>query len=330
LEGARILLHTLGEPERCLIAVEEDMPRAYEALREALGGEASGPFRLVRVPAIYPTGGEKQLIQVLTGREVPADGLPADIGVICQNVGTARAVYRAVIHGEPLIDRIVTVTGRGVRRPGNRLVRIGTPVSEVIAHAGGYVEPVEWLIMGGPMMGVALHDDAVPVVKATNCLLAAARGELPAAGPARPCIRCGECARVCPARLLPQEMYRLARAGEFDRIQEYDLFDCIECGCCAYVCPSHLPLVHYYRYAKSEIRDLERERAAAERARRRHEFRLERLEREKRERAERLARKKAPVSPKADRAQKKAAVQAAVQRAEARKAAAGKTTPTKD
>ena len=330
VEGARILMHTLGGPERCLIAVEEDMPEAYEALREVLGGTSSGSFRLVRIPSIYPTGSEKQLIQVLTGREVPADGLPADIGVVCQNVATARAVYRAVVHGEPLIERIVTVTGRGVSEPGNHLVRIGTPVHEVIAHAGGYVEPVQWLLMGGPMMGVALHDDAVPVVKATNCLLAARRGELRAAGPVLPCIRCGECVRVCPARLLPHELYRLARAAEFDRAQEYDLFDCIECGCCAYVCPSHLPLVHYYRYAKSEIRDLERERQAADRARRRHEFRLERLEREKRERAERLAKKKAAVSHKADPERKKAAVQAAVQRAQARKAARGDTAPTEN
>ncbi|HHB12172.1 MAG TPA: electron transport complex subunit RsxC, partial [Chromatiales bacterium] len=330
LEGARILLHALDNPERCIIAVEEDMPEAYEAVREALGGVASGPFRLVRVPAIYPTGSEKQLIHVLTGLEVPADGLPADIGVICQNVGTVRAVYRAVVHGEPLIERIVTVTGRGVRRPGNHWVRLGTPVEEVIRHAGGYVEDVEWLLMGGPMMGIALHEDVVPTVKATNCLLVARKGELPAAGTALPCIRCGECVRVCPARLLPQEMYRLAKAREFDRIQEYDLFDCIECGCCAYVCPSHLPLVHYYRYAKSEIRDLEREREAAERARRRHEFRLERLEREKRERAARMARKKAAVSAASGKQERQAAIEAAVKRAEAKKTARRQTAQTED
>ncbi|MEA3411228.1 MAG: electron transport complex subunit RsxC [Pseudomonadota bacterium] len=318
LESARMLRYALGNPE-CIIAVEDDMPAARDALIEALGGEAADGIRVTVIPTIYPSGSEKQLIRVLTGREVRANGLPHDMGVVCQNVATAYAVYRGVRYGEPLLERIVTVTGRGVRQPCNLEVTLGTPVAEVIAAAGGYNGSAERLLMGGPMMGVALQDDIVPVVKATNCLLVASHSEIDAPQPMMPCIRCGECVRVCPAGLLPQELYRHAKAREFDRVQEFNLFDCIECGCCSYVCPSHLPLVHYYRFAKSEIGEREREREASDVARRRFEFRQERLEREKRERAERQARKRAKVAVQASAPEKKAAIDAAVERSRARR-----------
>ncbi|MCG6870312.1 MAG: electron transport complex subunit RsxC [Gammaproteobacteria bacterium] len=318
IESARILRHAMGNPE-CILAIESDMPAARDALWEALGGEQADGIRVAVVPTIYPSGSEKQLIRVLTGREVPAHGLPHDVGLVCQNVGTAYAVYRAVRHGEPLLERIVTVTGRGVEAPCNLEVLLGTPVAEVIATAGGYTPSAQRLIMGGPMMGIALQDDIVPVVKATNCLLVASASEIDQPQPMMPCIRCGECARVCPAALLPQELYRHAKNREFDRVQEFNLFDCIECGCCAYVCPSRLPLVHYYRFAKSEIGERERERKASDLARRRFEFRQERLEREKLERAERQARKRAKVASKASAPDKKAAIDAAVERSRARR-----------
>jgi electron transport complex protein RnfC len=328
LQGARIMQHTLRGPE-CVVVIEDDMPHALEAMREALGGEQAGGLRIVPVPAIYPTGGERQLIKVLTGKEVPADGLPADIGVLCHNVGTAYAVQRAVVHGEPLLSRIVTVTGQGVREPCNLEVPLGTPVSEVIAACGGYTDRVRHLIMGGPMMGVAMDSDEVPVIKATNCLLVAGPDEVAEPHLAMPCIRCGECVRVCPAQLLPQELYWQARAKDLDKVQDYHLFDCIECGCCAYACPSHIPLVHYYRYAKTEIWARERERQTADVARARHAFHLERLEREKRERAERLARKKAALRDKADTGQgpNKAPIHAALERVKARKAASQAKAP---
>ncbi len=319
--GSQILLHAL-QAERCLIAVEDDKPAAIAALRDWLLQHPDERFEVVPIPTIYPSGGERQLIYVLTGKEVPSSGLPADIGIVCQNPGTVAAVYRAIHHGEPLISRIVTVTGDGVAQPRNLDVRIGTPFSELIAACGGYTEQVDRLIMGGPMMGFALRSDEVPVIKTTNCILAATPATLPPPAPALPCIRCGDCVDVCPADLLPQQLYWYAHAREFDKTQDYNLFDCIECGCCAYVCPSHIPLVQYYRFAKTEIWAQEKERRKADLARQRHEFRLQRLEREKRERAERLRKKKKALktAPEGAEDPKKAAIQAALERARARKA----------
>lgn len=320
LEGARILRHALGNP-KCLIAIEQDMPHAFAAMCEALGDEQMGEIRIITVPTIYPAGGERQLIKVLTGKEVPSDGLTPDIGIVCQNVGTTYAVYRAVIHGEPLISRILTVTGQGVSQPCNLEVRLGTPVAEVIHACGGYTDNAERLIMGGPMMGFAMGSDEVPVIKATNCLLVAGRGEIAEPIAALPCIRCAQCATVCPARLLPQELYWHTHNRAFDKVREYHVFDCIECGCCAYVCPSHIPLVQFYRFAKSQIWAQEREQQASDLARRRHQYRNERLAREKQQRAERLAKKEAAVKTQdaAGRETKRAVIAAALERVKAKK-----------
>jgi electron transport complex protein RnfC len=192
----------------------------------------------------------------------------------------------------------------------------------VFAFTGGYSDKAYKLILGGPMMGFTLQDDEVPVTKATNCLLVASREEAPDPDHAMPCIRCGKCAEACPARLLPQQLYWYARAKDLDKCQEYHLFDCIECGCCAWVCPSHIPLVQYYRFAKTETWAQEKEKQAAEEARRRHEARVERLERLERERKARLRRKKEALEKKdaAGKDPKKAAIEAAVQRAARKKA----------
>ena len=231
IEGAKILLHAL-QIERCLIAVESPMTQAFEALTEALEKHYDRRISIVKVPAIYPTGGEKQLIKVVTGKETPSGGIPADVGIICQNVGTAAAVYNAISKGTPLTDRIITVTGQGVTRQQNLRVRIGTPISELIKQCGGYTNDVKRLIMGGPMMGFALPEDDIPVVKATNCILAASNAEVVGEKQAMPCIRCGECAKVCPVDLLPQQLYWHSRANDLDKCREFSLFDCIECGCC--------------------------------------------------------------------------------------------------
>lgn len=326
--GIPILMHAL-QAKRCLFAIEDNKPEAISAIRDALQQHHDPRIELVVLPTLYPTGGEKQLIYLLTGIEVPAQGLPADIGVICHNPGTIAAIYRALTRHEPLLSRIVTVTGAGVTKPGNYEVRIGTPIADVIRHCGGYTENADRLIMGGPMMGFALSTDAVPVIKTTNCLLVSTPDELPLPKSPLPCIRCGECQSVCPAGLLPQQLYWYAHARDFDKIQNYDLFDCIECGCCAYVCPSHLPLVQYYRYAKTEIWTRERERAKADLARERFEFRAERLERDKRERAERLRKRKDALKQPADSGKdaSKAAIQAALERVEAKKKAAPDRSP---
>lgn len=324
LDGIQILQHLVTANE-CLIGIEDNKPEAIAALNEAIAARPDCGIEVVAVPTLYPSGGEKQLIRLLTGREVPSNGLPSAVGVLCQNVATCAAVANAVLRGRPLIERIVTVSGRGIDRPANFRVPIGALVSFVIEQAGGYRTKVEQLILGGPMMGFALHDDNVPVTKATNCLLAATAEEMPVDRTEQPCIRCGKCAEVCPARLLPQQLYWHSRAHDFDQVQEYHLFDCIECGCCAYVCPAHIPLVHYYRYAKTEVYAQERDREKSDLARKRHDARLARLDRLERERKAKLRKKKEALEKKSagDKAAdpKKAAIEAAMKRVAAKKAA---------
>ena len=291
--GVQVILHAIGAP-RCLIGVEDNKPPAIATLRRAAASDAR--IEVVVVPTRYPQGGEKQLIQTLTGQEVPSEGLPLDIGLVVHNPGTARAVWRAVRFAEPLTARIVTVTGGAIGAPQNFEVRIGTPMRELIELAGGYVKPAGRLLMGGPMMGLALPSDELPVIKSTNCILAAAAEELRPTEEAMPCIRCGACQEACPINLMPQQLYWHARGKEFDKTRALNLFDCIECGCCAQVCPSHIPLVQYYRYAKTEIWAAEREKRKADAARERHEARQLRIEREEREKEEARARKKAQLA----------------------------------
>ncbi len=328
IHGAEIIAYAL-HAEKCLIAVEDNKPEAMAALEQALVASQCDRIEIVEIPSIYPAGGEKQLIKILTGKEVPSDGLPADIGLLVQNVGTAAAVYGAVVRGEPLISRIITVTGPGIEQPQNMEVLIGTPMADIIAQCGGYRPDAEKLIMGGPMMGFSLHSDQLPIIKGCNCLLVKTTADTALTTQTMPCIRCGECTKVCPASLLPQQLYWYASSKNFDVIQDYHLFDCIECGCCAYVCPSQIPLVQYYRFAKTEIWNQEREKQKSDHARIRHEFRAARLEREKQEREEALRKKKEMLARKkqAEAAKstptedpKKAAIAAAMERVKAKKA----------
>jgi len=324
IDGLIIMKHAL-QARHCIIALEDNKRTAHTILVNALQEHEADFIEVVQIPTIYPTGGEKQLIKVITGKEVPSHGLPLDINIVCHNVGTAAAVAEAVHEGKPLISRYVTITGDAIQHPHNLEVLIGTSFQALLDQCEFNVQQDNEVIMGGPLMGFSLNDTGVPVIKTTNCILAKSTANEIKHQPAMPCIRCGECERVCPAQLLPQQLYWYARSKNFDRVQDYNLFDCIECGCCAYVCPSHIPLVQYYRFAKTEIWAQEREKQKADIARQRHEFRLYRMERKKQEDEERKRRKKELLKktqgskPGEATDNKKDAIEAAMARVKARR-----------
>jgi Na+-translocating ferredoxin:NAD+ oxidoreductase subunit C len=295
IKGAAIL-RDLTQAKQVLIGIEDNKPEAIAVMRATVARLNAERIEIVTVPTRYPAGGAKQLIRVLTGIEVPHGRRSTDYGVQCFNTGTAHAIHDALELGRPMISRIVTVAGN-VERPRNFEVRFGTPMKDVVALCGPKPD-TDRIIMGGPMMGFRMPADTVPVVKAANCILVGSKALFPPPPPEMPCIRCGECAKACPADLAPFELYWFSRAKIFGKAQEYHLFDCIECGCCAYVCPSHIPLVDYYRFAKSEIWAREAEKSAADGARERYEYRLAREEREKQEKAARLAAKAAETKAK--------------------------------
>ncbi|MDP2821994.1 MAG: electron transport complex subunit RsxC [Sulfuritalea sp.] len=312
LAGALAMRHIMGA-RRILVGIEDNKPEAIASMRAAVARSSDTCIEVATVPTRYPAGGEKQLIRVLTGIEIPYGKLGTHFGVQCFNVGTAHAIHRALDHGEPMVSRLLTLTGN-VLRPGNFEVLLGTPVRELLPLSDPRPD-TDRILMGGPMMGIALPDIDVPVVKGTNCVLVGSKALFPPPAPEMPCIRCGACARVCPAELQPFELYWFSRAKILGKAQEYHLFDCIECGCCAYVCPSRIPLVDYYRFAKSEIWARERENEAAGTARGRYEFRLAREERDKAEKAARLAARAAETKAKLSQ-DAAAAVAAAVERTE--------------
>lgn len=287
LYGARILLKALNLPH-CFVGVESDKPEAWEAFRQAAEIDADDRLQMVRIPTVYPSGGEDQLVYLMTGREVPTGAFPSDVSALVHNVATAASIATLALTGMPMISRIVTVTGEGITRPGNYHVRFGTPIADVAAAAGGYTEHAKRLIMGGPMTGIALTSDALAVTKACNCLIFTGPAIQTSAEPERPCIRCGECARICPVRLQPQQLYRAHQFGDAKTIATLGLVDCIECGCCDLVCPSHIPLTHSFRLAKQQqqLETYDHERAG--RARERFELRQQRDESQEQQSAEKI------------------------------------------
>ena len=304
VEGIKILSYILGEPGEILIGIEDNKPKAYEAFQPYL---KNTNIELVEFTTRYPSGGEKQLIQILTGKEVSSGGLPADIGIVCQNIGTTYAVQRAIVHGEPLISRVTTVTGKACSTNRNYQTLIGTPISHLLEHNGFDQNHCSRLVMGGPMMGFTLEDLEVPVIKTTNCILAPNQKELPTPPPAQACIRCGMCAEACPASLLPQQLFWYAQSQNYERLEAHSLFDCIECGACSYVCPSNIPLVQYYRASKGEMRKQAAEQVNSDRARERFEFQKARKEKEDAAKAaKREARKKAAEKARAKAAENSA------------------------
>lgn len=295
ITGIQIIQHILWPKESALantkIGIEDNKPAAIKVVRDMIAEKGlTDSIDVVVVPTKYPSGGEKQLIQNITNIEVPKGKIPADIGVLCMNIGTVYAVQRAVCVGEPLISRITTLTGDAISDKGNVEVLIGTPIKHVLAAANASETQMSRLVMGGPMMGFTLKSSDVPVVKTTNCIIAGSAQEFPESPQEQSCIRCGECAEACPASLQPQQLYWHSKHREFEKAEALNLMDCIECGACAFVCPSHIPLVQYYRYGKGEVRLAQAEAVKADKARERFEFRQERLDKEQ---AEKEARRKA-------------------------------------
>ncbi|QIU89010.1 electron transport complex subunit RsxC [Yokenella regensburgei] len=278
IEGVRILAHIL-QPREVLIGIEDNKPQAISMMRAVLAHHHGISLRVI--PTKYPSGGAKQLTQILTGKQVPHGGRSSDIGVLMQNVGTAYAVKRAVIDGEPLTERVVTLTGEAIAHPGNVWARLGTPVRHLLEQAGFCASSEQLVIMGGPLMGFTLPWLDVPVVKITNCLLAPSATEMGETAEEKGCIRCSACADACPADLLPQQLYWFSKGQQHDKATSHNLADCIECGACAWVCPSNIPLVQYFREEKAEIKAIADEEKRAAEAKIRFEARQARLERDK-------------------------------------------------
>lgn len=306
VEGIRLIALAVAAKE-ILVGIEDNKPEAIAAMQAAA---ADGVVKIVVMPSMYPMGSEKQIIQVLTGKEIPAGGRPADIGVLVHNVATAYAVQQAIRYGRPLVSRIVTVSGGAIKTACNVEALIGTPVQELIDFADGYSQPATRLVLGGPMMGQQFTDTSVPVVKGTSGVLALLASEIGQAEPS-PCIRCSTCVRACPVGLLPLEMAAHIRVSDLSGAVTLGLKDCISCGSCSYVCPAHIPLVHYFNYAKGDLSAQERAKLKQEATKKMAEARNERMARIERERAEAAAKRKAAREAK-ERAAKEAAAKAGV------------------
>jgi electron transport complex protein RnfC len=332
VQGIEVMQHLL-KPTLCLVGIEDNKPEAIAAMKHA--AKHNNHIVIQTVPTVYPSGGEKQLIKLLTNKEVPSGSIPTDIGMLVHNTGTLFAIQQAVYEGKPLIERVVTVTGNTIHTPRNVWALLGTEIKHLLDCQGFSPVPQQRVIMGGPMMGFTLPTVRIGVVKTTNCILAPDHRELVEPEAEKACIRCSACADACPVSLLPQQMQWFAKSKEYDKLQEHNLFDCIECGACSYVCPSEIPLVQYYRVAKVEIKEQHADKIKADRAKERFDARKERLDKEQQERQNRHKRNKparnsaddkqkvadalARVKNKTDKTGEKSAVAAAIARAKAKK-----------
>ena len=249
VDGLKILMRILNV-SKGYIGIESNKPDAIEAMTKAAAG--SPEIKVWPVKVKYPQGAEKMLIKAITGRTVPAGGLPMDVGVVVQNVGTAEAIYEAVRYGKPLIERYVTVTGRGVKDPKNFLARIGTPFSQLIEEAGGLTDSAAKVISGGPMMGMSQYTLDVPVIKGTSGILVLPKSEVSTKSYG-PCIRCARCIDACPMKLQPSYIGIYIEKGRYEDAKEYNLMDCFECGSCTFVCPANRPMVQWVKKAKKEL-----------------------------------------------------------------------------
>jgi electron transport complex protein RnfC len=258
LVGTKILMKALGV-SKAIIGIENNKPDAINHLAELSKKHEGISVQALKVK--YPQGGEKQLIKAITGREVPSGKLPIEVGCVVQNVGTVFAVYEAVLKNKPLIERIVTITGKAVKKPSNFKVRVGTPVKELIEAAEGLPENTGKIISGGPMMGKALLNTDVPIVKGSSGILLMKKEES-SRKPESPCIRCSKCTYVCPMGLEPYLLSRYARTKRYEDAEKEKIMDCIECGSCQYTCPANIPLLDYLRLGKGKVGALIRARNA--------------------------------------------------------------------
>jgi electron transport complex protein RnfC len=304
VEGVKLMARAL-DVDHILFAIENNKPDAQASIREA--AKRSDMITVVGLPTRYPMGSEKHLVQTLVGKETPARGLTADIGVVVHNVATARAVYDAIVLGRPLISRVMTVTGESIQQPKNVEVLIGTPLNNLVEFCDGFKEEPERLISGGPMMGQPLPSLRVPAVKGSNGLLALS-SKANRATAEMPCIRCASCVHACPCGLVPLEMANHIRAGSLDTSVKLGLLDCIACGSCAYVCPAHIPLVQYFNYAKGELASRQRAQHKQNETKRLAEARNERMEKIKQAKREAMAKRKKEMEEKKKREAEKAAV----------------------
>lgn len=247
--GLKAMMKAVGV-KNGFIGIENNKPDAIDSMLKAIEGESN--IKVVALQTKYPQGGEKQLIYAITSKEVPSGSLPMDVGVIVSNVGTAAQIAKTIKTGLPLIERITTVTGKAVKEPKNLLVKIGTPVKDLIEQCGGYIEEPGKLILGGPMMGIAQHTDEIPAVKGTSGVLVLNKEEAKIPDPLN-CIRCGRCVEICPANLQPLYISENSLSNRIEQAEKYRALDCIECGSCSYICPSKRPLLPSIRVAKNQI-----------------------------------------------------------------------------
>ncbi len=294
VEGIAIMAKALGA-NNAIIAIEKNKPAAIAAMKEVAQNYLG--FKVVALPTRYPMGSEKHLVQTLTGKETPARGLTADIGVVVHNVATAKAVFDGVTKGIPLIERVVTVSGRAIKTPRNLTVRVGTPIEDLIEFCGGFVEAPQQILSGGPMMGQPIRSTSIPIVKGMNGVLGLSMAETKTATE-MPCIRCTSCVSACPCGLVPLEMAAFIRNDDLDGAVKLGLQDCISCGSCSFVCPSHIGLVHSFNYAKGKLTQTQRTQHRQEETKRLTEARTIRMEKEAKAKREAMMRKKAAMAAK--------------------------------
>lgn len=301
-DGAAIMARALGV-KKLIFAVESNKPEAMAAIR-MYKLQAGPKAEVVSIPTRYPMGSEKHLVQAVTGLETPARALTAELGVVVHNAATAQAVHKAVRYSEPLLSRVLTVSGHGIKRPANLEVLIGTPVSDIIDHCGGLAGEVDRLLLGGPMMGLPIRSTRVPVVKGTNGVLALTEAETRRKS-SMPCIRCGSCVAACPCGLMPMELHARIQAEDFDGAVDAGLLDCVACGSCSFICPSNIQLVQGFNYAKGRLTAKQSQKHQQEETKRLAEARTAREEAIKAAKRAAMAKRKAEMAAK-----KKAAAEA--------------------